>query len=160
MQLCEHPFSAAATVIQGHIVGMFLPSFFTGRLIARYGAPRIILVGVLCNMICFAIAWAGITVLHFQIALALLGVGWNFMYIGGSSLLTEVYRPAERAKTQAANDFLVFGTVALASLGSGKLLYQTGWDAVPLSGLPFIALAGLATLWLMGRRPRIAAPGA
>lgn len=157
MQLCEHPFAAAATVIQWHVVGMFFPSFFTGSLIARYGALKIILVGAALSVVCIGVALSGIDVIHFQVSLLLLGVGWNFMYIGGTSLLTEVYRPAERNKTQALNDFLVFGTVALASLGSGKLLYHWGWDFIPLSGLPFILMAGVAAVWLMlHRRPATA----
>lgn len=157
MQICNHPFNAAATVIQWHVFGMFFPSFFTGSLIARYGALRIIIVGALINLVCMAVALSGVEVIHFEVSLTLLGLGWNFMYIGGTSLLTEVYRPAERAKTQALNDFLVFGTVALASLGSGKLLYHAGWDWVPLSSLPFIAAAGLAAFWLMALRRRTAA---
>lgn len=152
MQICAHPFAAAATVIQWHIVGMYAPSFFTGSLIARFGALRIILVGAFLNVVCIGVALAGIEVLNFQLALLLLGIGWNFMYIGGTALLTEVYRPAERNKTQAVNDFLVFGTVALASLGSGKMLYHWGWDFVPLSGLPFILMAGMAAVWLLLRR--------
>src|SRR3546814_3907164 len=87
--------------------------------------------------------------MNFQIALRLLGIGWNFMYIGGTTLLTEAYRPAERNKTQALNDFLVFGTVALASLSSGKLLFQWGWDTVPAAAVPFILMAALAAGWLM-----------
>lgn len=155
MQLCEHPFSAAATVIQWHVFGMFFPSFFTGNLIARYGALRIIVLGALLNLVCISVALSGIAIMNFQLALLLLGVGWNFMYIGGTALLTEVYRPAERNKTQALNDFLVFGTVALASLGSGKMLYHWGWDVVPLSALPFILIAGLAALWLFLQRKRV-----
>ncbi|MCW0232695.1 MAG: MFS transporter, partial [Ferrovibrio sp.] len=123
MQICEHPFADAATVIQWHVFGMFFPSFFTGSLIARFGALRIIVVGAVLNLACIAVALAGVTVLNFQAALLILGVGWNFMYIGGTALLTEVYRPAERNKTQALNDFLVFGTVALASLRSGQRRY-------------------------------------
>ncbi len=158
MQICEHPFAAAATVIQWHVFGMYFPSFFTGQLIARFGTLRIILAGVALNVSCIAVALSGVAVLNFQAALLLLGVGWNFMYIGGTALLTEVYRPAERNKTQALNDFLVFGTVALASLGSGKLLYHWGWDFVPMSALPFILMAGLAAVWLMLQKNRIATP--
>ncbi len=154
MQLCAHPFAAAATVIQWHVFGMFFPSFFTGNLIARFGALRIIITGTLLNLVCITVALSGIDVMNFQVALLLLGIGWNFMYIGGTALLTEVYRPAERNKTQALNDFLVFGTVALASLGSGKMLYHWGWDFVPLSALPFILMAGLAALWLVLQRRR------
>jgi MFS family permease len=157
MQICAHPFAAAATVIQWHVFGMFFPSFFTGNLIARFGTLRIIMVGAALNIICMAIALSGQEVMNFQLALALLGVGWNFMYIGATSLLTEVYRPSERAKTQALNDFLVFGTVALASLGSGKLLYFYGWDSVSMASLPFILMAALAVAWLMLVRRRAAA---
>ncbi len=158
MQICAHPFSAAATVIQWHVFGMFFPSFFTGRLIARYGALRIILVGTGLNLACMAVATSGQEVWQFQLALALLGVGWNFMYIGGTALLTEVYLPAERFKTQALNDFLVFGTVALASLGSGKLLYHYGWNSVSMASLPFILMAGLAAVWLILVRRQAARP--
>lgn len=154
MQICAHPFSDAATVIQWHVFGMFFPSFFTGNLIARYGALRIIIIGTGLTLVCMAIALSGQDVWQFQAALALLGVGWNFMYIGGTALLTEVYRPAERFKTQALNDFLVFGTVALASLGSGKLLYHYGWNSVSLASLPFILIAGLAAIWLILVRRR------
>ncbi|MBP6819783.1 MFS transporter [Ferrovibrio sp. MS7] len=157
MQICAHPFAAAATVIQWHVFGMFFPSFFTGNLIARFGTLRIIMAGAALNIICMAIALSGQEVMNFQLALALLGVGWNFMYIGATSLLTEVYRPSERAKTQALNDFLVFGTVALASLGSGKLLYFYGWDSVSMASLPFILMAALAVAWLMLVRRRAAA---
>lgn len=158
MQICEHPFAAAATVIQWHVFGMYFPSFFTGNLIARFGALRIIILGALLNVVCITVALSGVEVLNFQVALLLLGVGWNFMYIGGTALLTEVYQPAERNKTQALNDFLVFGTVALASLGSGKMLYHWGWDFVPLSALPFVLIAGLAALWLFLQRRRVISP--
>ena len=157
MQICQHPFAAAATVIQWHVFGMYFPSFFTGNLISRFGVLRIILIGALLNLVCVAVALSGVAVLNFQIALLLLGIGWNFMYIGGTTLLTEAYRPAERNKTQALNDFLVFGTVALASLSSGKLLFQWGWDLVPVAAVPFLVMAGLAAIWLMLQRRRVAA---
>lgn len=152
MQLCSHPFSAAATVIQWHVFGMFFPSFFTGNLIARFGVLRIIIVGAVLNLVCIAIALHDVTILHFQLALLLLGVGWNFMYIGGTTLLTEAYRPAERNKTQALNDFLVFGTVALASLSSGKVLYDWGWHFVPMGAVPFILMAAFGAVWLLLQR--------
>ncbi|MFC3677370.1 MFS transporter [Ferrovibrio xuzhouensis] len=157
MQICQHPFVAAATVIQWHVFGMFFPSFFTGSLIARFGVLRIIIAGAVLNLICVAVALNGIAVMNFQIALLLLGIGWNFMYIGGTTLLTEAYRPAERNKTQALNDFLVFGTVALASLSSGKLLFQWGWGVVPAAAVPFILMAALAAGWLMLQRRRVPA---
>jgi len=156
MQICEHPFAAAATVIQWHVFGMYFPSFFTGNLIARFGVLRIIIVGALLNLVSVAVALNGVAVLNFQIALLLLGVGWNFMYIGGTTLLTEAYRPEERNKTQALNDFLVFGTVALASLTSGKLLFGWGWMSVPAASVPFIVMAALAAGWLILQRRRSA----
>lgn len=154
MQLCQHPFEDAATAIQWHVFGMYFPSFFTGYIIARFGVLRVIVTGVILNVICMMIALAGLEVMHFVTSLLLLGVGWNFMYIGGTTLLTETYRPAERAKTQALNDFLVFGTVALASLGSGKLLYHWGWQWISYSGMPFVVMAGLAAIWLLMQRRR------
>jgi MFS family permease len=157
MQLCQHPFADAATVIQWHVFGMYFPSFFTGTLISRFGVLRVIMVGAILNLICVAVALDGVAVMNFQIALLLLGIGWNFMYIGGTTLLTEAYRPAERNKTQALNDFLVFGTVALASLSSGKLLFQWGWELVPAASVPFILMAGLAAGWLLMQRRRVPA---
>ena len=127
---------------------MFAPSFFTGSLINRFGVLRIILTGVVLNLICVAIALAGIDFLNFWAALLLLGVGWNFMFIGGTTLLTEVYRPVERMKTQSLNDFLVFGTVALASLSSGALLHRFGWDSVLVAAVPAMLLTGAAAIWL------------
>ena len=157
MQICNHPFAAAATVIQWHVFGMYFPSFFTGSLIGRFGVLRIILVGALLSLVCVAVALSGVAVMNFQIALLLLGVGWNFMYIGGTTLLTEAYRPAERNKTQALNDFLVFGTVALASLSSGRVLFEWGWGLVPVTAIPFILMVGLAAIWLMLQRRRVTA---
>ena len=148
MVACSHPFDSAATVIQWHVIGMFAPSFFTGSLINRFGVLRIILTGVLLNLVCVAIALAGIDFLNFWAALLLLGVGWNFMFIGGTTLLTEVYRPAERLKTQSLNDFLVFGTVALASLSSGALLHRFGWDSVLVAAVPAMLLTAAAVIWL------------
>lgn len=147
MLQCGYPFDAAATVIQWHIVGMFGPSFFTGSLVNRFGVLRIIMAGVVLNLACAAIALSGTEVMNFWFALVMLGIGWNFMFVGGSTLLTEAYRPAERAKAQALNDFLVFGTVALASVSSGGLLVEFGWNAVIGASLPFVLLTG-GVAWL------------
>ncbi len=104
-------------------------------------------------------ALAGTALINFWVAMFLLGVGWNFMYVGGSALLTECHTPAERAKTQAANDFLVFVTMAISSMSSGLLLNKSGWQAVNYGSIPFLVLATAATLWLMWqRRARPAAP--
>jgi MFS family permease len=151
-------FDQAATVIQWHVVAMFAPSFFTGALIARFGVLNIIMTGVAINLVCVAAAMSGVEFENFWASLTLLGVGWNFMYVGGSTLLTECYRPAERAKTQAANDFLVFFTVAVSSLSSGALLHRGGWTTILVLALPWLGLAGIATLALILARRRAAGP--
>jgi hypothetical protein len=148
----QHPFGDTAIVIQWHIVGMFAPSFFTGTLIHRFGVLPIMLSGTLLMFACVAVALSGFEFLYFWAALLLLGVGWNFLFVGGTTLLTECYGPAEKAKVQAVNDFLVFGTVAGASLSSGTLLHLVGWHAVLYGALPFLAVTGLASVWLLRRR--------
>jgi MFS family permease len=148
----HHPFGDTAMVIQWHIVGMFAPAFFTGWLIDRFGVLKIMFVGTLLLAGSIAVALSGFEFLFFWSALVLLGVGWNFTFVGGTTLLTGCYEPAEKAKVQAVNDFLVFGTVALASLLSGTLLHLIGWHAVLYCAIPFLALTGLATLWLWRRQ--------
>ena len=123
-------FSDAAFVIQWHVLGMFLPSFFTGKLIDRFGVTAIITVGVFLNLGAMILNLSGVTLENFWIALVLLGTGWNFMYIGGTTLLTESYRPEERAKVQALNDFLVFATVSVSSFSSGALYSAFDWNTV------------------------------
>lgn len=152
MIACAHPFGAAAFVIQWHILGMFAPSLVTGRLIDRFGVIRIMLVG--CGLLLGAIAvgLSGIELTRFWAALTLLGVGWNFVFVGATTLLTTTYRPAEKAKVQAANDLAVFSTVALASLSSGALHHLLGWTAVNLAVLVPLLLILVALLWLQ-RRP-------
>jgi MFS family permease len=154
-----HHVGDAVHVIQWHVLGMFAPSFFTGALIARFGAPRIMATGFVLLIGHVAIALAGVQFLHFASALVLLGVGWNFAYVGGTTLLTTAYREAEKARAQAINDFVVFGTVAVASLSSGWLYHQFGWQTLNLAALPFLVAALAATLALM-RRPVPAAAGA
>ncbi|HJP21112.1 MAG TPA: MFS transporter [Alphaproteobacteria bacterium] len=148
----HHPFGDTAMVIQWHIVGMFAPAFFTGTLINRFGVLKIMLAGTLLMFACVAVALSGFEFLYFWTSLVLLGLGWNFLFVGGTTLLTECYVPAEKFKVQAINDFLVFGTVAAASLTSGTLLHLIGWHAVLYGALPFLALTGLASLWLLRRR--------
>lgn len=157
MRAHDHHFSDAAFVLQWHMIGMYGPSFFTGTLIQRFGVLNVIFAGILLMFVCILSALAGTELLNFWVALFLLGVGWNFMYVGGSALLTECHAPAERAKTQAANDFLVFLTMTVSSLSSGLLLNKAGWHAVNVGSIPFLALATVATLWLMWRR-RVPAP--
>jgi MFS family permease len=152
MGFCGHPYSAAASVIAAHVVAMFAPSFFTGSLIKRFGVLRVILAGVASMLACVAIGLSGQLVVHFWWALVLLGVGWNFMYIGGTTLLTEAYRPSEKAKAQGANEIVIFTVQAVSALSSGVLVNTRGWDVLNYVALPFIAFAGAATLWLVLRR--------
>ena len=152
MGICGHPYSAAATVISWHVIGMFAPSFFTGSLIKRFGVLNVMLAGVVLNFVCIGIALAGIDVANFWAALFLLGVGWNFLYIGATALLTETYRPAEKAKAQGANDMLIFLTMATSSFSSGMLLEANGWQLLNYLAIPFVAAIGIALVWLMTKR--------
>jgi MFS family permease len=152
MRAHDHHFNDAAFVLEWHMIGMYGPSFFTGTLINRFGVLNVILAGIALLFLCIVAALAGTELLNFWLALFLLGVGWNFMYVGGSALLTECHAPAERAKTQAANDFMVFVTMAISSTSSGVLLNKSGWDAVNYGSIPFLLLAAGATLWLAWRR--------
>lgn len=158
MVACAFGFADTAFVIQWHALGMFAPSFVTGRLIDRFGALRVITAGCGLILACVAINLSGVELVQFWAALLLLGVGWNFMFVGATSLLTTTYHPAEKAKVQALNDLSVFSTVAVASLSSGALQHWIGWDAVNLAVvLPLVAALGL-TLWLQRRLARDAAP--
>ncbi len=154
---CGFSFSDAAFVIQWHALGMFVPSFFTGHLIQRFGVLRVMMTGAGLFVACLAINLTGTHFLQFWSALILLGLGWNFLYIGGSTLLTEAYLPEERAKTQAVNDFLVFGMVTIASFASGALHHTYGWTAVNLGViLPVVVAAGMIGWLLLRRRPATA----
>ena len=156
MGLCGHPYAAAATVIGWHVVGMFGPSFFTGSLIKRFGVLQVMAAGALVLYVVVAIALSGVSVAHFWFALLLLGVGWNFLYIGGTTLITEACTPPERAKTQGANDLIVFLVMASSSFSSGLLLEKSGWQMLNYLALPFVTAAAIAVLWLLARR-RVAA---
>ena len=155
----QHPFSDVAFVIQWHVLGMFVPSFFTGHLINRFGAQRIILSGAGLMILCILLNFNGSTVSHFWAALLLLGVGWNFMFIGGTSLLTETYNPEESAKSQAFNDFVVFSSAACASFSAGALLHTLGWQLVNYAVVPLILAALIAHSWLWLTRRRALATG-
>lgn len=147
MQACGHPFSAAAFVISSHIIGMFGPSIFTGRLIRRFGVLPVMLTGAGLNLVTITIAFTGVSVTHFWWALVLLGVGWNFLYTGGTLLLTETYRPEERAKAQGANDQVVFLVMLVSSFTSGATVTGAGWERVNLLALPLIAVVAVALVW-------------
>lgn len=154
MAFCGFAFDDSAWVIQWHVLGMFVPSFFTGTLIRRFGVLTVIVWGGLLNFVCIAIALSGVGLANFWFALVILGVGWNFMYIGGTTLLTETYRVEERAKVQAFNDCMVFGAVALASFGSGALQDAIGWQAVNMVTTLPIGIAMAAAIWLLLARRR------
>jgi MFS family permease len=147
MQVCGHPYSAAAFVISGHIVGMFGPSFFTGHLIKRFGVLNVMLAGAAINLACIGIALSGITVAHFWWSLLLLGVGWNFLYTGGTTLLTETYRPEEKAKAQGANDQCIFIMMLVSSFSAGLTVTSAGWSRVNVLALPMIAVVTAALAW-------------
>lgn len=146
MRLCGLPQETSNLGIQWHIVAMYAPSFFTGRLITRYGAPRVIVTGLTLTALSAAIGLQGVEVAHFWATLILIGVGWNFGFLGASALVLECHRPEERTSVQSLNDFLVFGTMTVGSFSSGTLLISQGWDSVLwVTFLPVgVALAALA----------------
>lgn len=144
---CGHTVGEAALGIQWHVLAMFGPSFFTGSLINRFGKPGVTAAGLAMIAASGLLALAGLDLLHFWGALVLLGLGWNFGFIGATAMVTDCYRPSERAKVQALNDFLVFGTVAIASFGSGQLLNTSGWSSINTLMLPIVALVLLMLGW-------------
>ena len=155
MSFCAHPYSAAVFVIEWHVVGMYAPGFVTGTLIKRFGTLNVIIAGTVLMFACVAVALSGNEVVEFWGALVLLGVGWNFMYTGGTSLLTEAYTPAEKAKTQGANDFLVFTVMGVSSFSSGALVSAAGWERMNAGALPFVAVVAVAAiLFTLRRRAR------
>ena len=158
---CGYLKSDAAHVVTGHVLAMFAPSFFTGHLITRFGVEKIMATGLVILAGAGAVAIAGVDLTHFYVALILLGLGWNFGFIGATTMLTAHHSPAERGRMQGMNDFIVFGGVTLASLSSGGLMNcsggspQSGWQAVNMAMLPFLVLAGGALIWL-SMRPKTA----
>ena len=151
-----HSFSKTTLVFQWHIFGMYAPSFFTGNLIQKVGVTRIMMTGTFLLLACVAVTLHGHSVLHFWFALFFLGLGWNFLFIGGTTLVTESYRPSEKAKAQGLNDFMIWGTVALTALTSGVLHQWLGWTMLNILVLPAIAGALLAIIWLERVRNRTA----
>jgi len=158
MQQCQHPFSSAALVLEWHVLGMFVPSFFTGHLIKRFGALPIMFVGGVLNLVCVAVALSGVDVMQFLVALFALGVGWNFLYTGGSTLLTRAYRPEEKNRAQGLMDTTVFWTMALSSFASGALVTTQGWTLLNLGSLVPIAAVMAAVVWLGLQQRRAALP--
>jgi len=162
MQVCGHPYGDAALVISSHVVAMFAPSLVTGRIIRAFGVLPVMLAGAALNLAAIGVAFAGIAVANFWWSMVLLGVGWNFLYIGGTTLLTETYRPEERAKAQGANDQAIFIMMAISSLTSGMTVTTAGWERVNLFALPLVALITAAIVWFWlhqrAQRRAVAAP--
>ncbi len=152
MNACGYGFGDNATVIQWHIIAMFLPSFFTGHLIQRFGVLPIIAIGAMIELGCALVNLAGIDFWNFLIANVLVGLGWNFCYVGGTSLLTRTYEPVERAKVQAAHDFTVYATTATAALISGFMHAKAGWTVINVATLPLMVTIVFAVLWLAGKQ--------
>jgi predicted MFS family arabinose efflux permease len=155
---CGHSITDSTLGLQWHLLGMFAPSFITGSLITRFGVFRIMALGFATIIAAALTGIAGITVAHFWVALALLGIGWNFAFIGATTLVTQAHRPEERNKVQSFNDFLIFGTMAIGSFASGKVLATLGWSAVNEVVFPpvLIAVGLLGWLVLRERRARTA----
>ena len=148
MQVCGYEFSDAALVLQWHVIGMFAPGFVTGHLIQRFGVLTIMGVGVLLNLACVLVALSGQDLHQFTIALALLGVGWNFLFTGSTTLAMQAYRPEEKDRAQASINFFVFATMAITSFASGALVTTQGWELLNYGSLLPIAITGAALLWL------------
>jgi MFS family permease len=143
-----HGFPSAALVLEWHVLGMFVPSFFTGALIKRFGALPVMAVGLALNLACVAVALAGVDLAHFLAALLVLGVGWNFLFIGGTALATQAYRPEEKTTAQAGVDFCVYLTMTITSFSSGALVTVGGWASMNVSALVPLALLAAALAWL------------
>ncbi len=154
MQLCQHPFESAALVLEWHVLGMFVPSFFTGHLIRRFGVLPVMLVGAALNLVCVAVALSGVELMEFLVALFALGVGWNFLYTGGTTLFTQCYRPEEKNRAQGVMDSCVFSTMAFSSFASGALITTQGWRWLNLGSLIPIVMVMAALLWLAAQRRR------
>ena len=158
MQQCNLPFSDVALVLEWHVIGMFAPGFFTGHLIKRFGTLPIMGVGVALNAACIGVALTGVDLHQFLIALFLLGVGWNFLFTGSTTLSLQTYTPEEKDRAQGALNFFVFATLALSSFASGVLVTTRGWELLNLGSLVPVALTGAALGWLgLQRRLRRAA---
>ena len=152
MVLCNHSITDATLGIQWHVMAMYGPSFVTGSLILRFGVERIVALGLGLIVVAALVGWHGITVAHFWIALILLGIGWNFAFVGASAMVTQCHRASERNKVQAFNDFLIFGSMAISSFSSGQMLAYLSWQAINEVVFPVIIVAGGLLLWLNVRK--------
>lgn len=154
MVACNYPVADAAMVIQWHVLGMFLPSFFSGRLADRYGAPNLALAGAAILAASAGIAASGIALLNFGVALALLGLGWNFMYVAGTIMITASHRPEERGRVQGTAEMAIAVIATTASFTSGALLHGFGWNAVNIGAAPLLVAAAGLTIWYATRKAR------
>lgn len=154
---CNHSITDATLGLQWHVIAMYAPSFLTGGLIVRYGAERVIGAGFLLLLASAATSMAGLTLWHFWIGLVLLGVGWNFGFIGATAMVTQCHRPHERNQVQSFNDFLVFGSMAIGSFASGKILVLSGWSTVNEVVFPVVLTAAALLVWLALRDRRLPA---
>jgi predicted MFS family arabinose efflux permease len=152
MQVCGFEFDDAALVLEWHVIGMFAPGFFTGHLIKRFGVLTIMGVGVALNVLCVAIALSGVNLHQFLIALFLLGVGWNFLFTGSTTLSLQAYAPEEKDRAQGAINFFVFATMAVTSFASGALVTTQGWAWLNIGSLLPLAMTGAALVWLAAVR--------
>ena len=152
MQQCSLPFNDVALVLEWHVIGMFAPGFFTGHLIKRLGVLNIMGIGVLLNAICIAVALTGVDFQQFLLALFLLGLGWNFLFTGSTTLSLQTYSPQEKDRAQAALNFFVFATTALSSFASGVLVTTQGWQLLNAGSLLPVAITGAAIVWLKARQ--------
>ncbi len=151
MQVCALPFEDTALVLQWHVIGMYAPGFFTGHLIRRFGALQIMAVGLGLNVVCILIALSGVDLHQFLIALFLLGVGWNFLFTGATTLSLKAYRPEEKDRVQAAINFSMFAVMTLTSFAAGALVTTQGWHLLNLGSLVPVALTAAALAWLAWR---------
>jgi predicted MFS family arabinose efflux permease len=152
MVMCNHSVTDATLGLQWHVLGMYAPSFVAGALISRFGLERITGLGLALIIVAAAIGISGISLWHFWIGLAVLGVGWNFAFIGATTMVTACHRPDERNKVQAFNDFLVFGSMAIGSFSSGMLLASFGWTMVNEVVVPVVLAAAALLIWSAVRR--------
>ncbi len=151
MMACNHSVGAVAGVIQIHLLAMYLPGFFTGHLINRFGVERIMLVGLVLLVIAGSIASFGVELSRFALAMGLLGLGWNLSFVGATTLLTQCYRPSERGLVQGFNELVVFGFVALAALMAGPILKYSGWSGINITLIPFVLASIALVTWLFVR---------
>ncbi len=154
MQQCSLPFSDVALVLEWHVIGMFAPGFFTGHLIKRFGTLNIMSLGVALNAACIAVALSGVELHQFLVALFLLGVGWNFLFTGSTTLSLQTYTPEEKDRAQGALNFFVFATLALSSFSSGVLVTTSGWTLLNYGSLVLVTLTAAALLWLRSAKRR------